>query len=116
MTPTETGEELDGPFDIDDFDDPSVATVARLDLGSVLIPMPDAGQVQVELSKLVLGRHPRRGIELLVDTGLCTYVLPEVPAMRLAIDAAAAIRSASRTDASSTSWSRIPLVATNAGA
>ena len=50
MTPTETGEELDGPFDIDDFDDPSVATVARLDLGSVLIPMPDAGQVQVELS------------------------------------------------------------------
>ncbi|HYJ54453.1 MAG TPA: DUF3710 domain-containing protein [Mycobacterium sp.] len=50
VTPTETGEELDGPFDIDDFDDPSVATVARLDLGSVLIPMPDAGQVQVELS------------------------------------------------------------------
>jgi poly(A) polymerase len=43
-------------------------------------------RVQVELSKLVLGRHPRRGIELLVDTGLCTYVLPEVPAMRLAID------------------------------
>ena len=30
--------------------------------------------------------HPRRGIELLVDTGLAEYVLPEVPAMRLAID------------------------------
>jgi len=43
-------------------------------------------RVQAELSKLLLGRHPRRGIELLVDTGLCTYVLPEVPAMRLAID------------------------------
>ena len=43
-------------------------------------------RVQVELSKLVLGRHPRRGIELLVDTGLCAHVLPEVPAMRLAID------------------------------
>jgi poly(A) polymerase len=43
-------------------------------------------RVQVELTKLVLGRHPRRGIELLVDTGLCEYVLPEVPAMRLAID------------------------------
>ena len=43
-------EELDGPFDIEDFDDPSVAELARLDLGSVLIPMPEAGQVQVELS------------------------------------------------------------------
>ncbi len=45
------GDELDGPFDIDDFDDPSVAAVARLDLGSVLIPMPEAGQVQVELTE-----------------------------------------------------------------
>ena len=43
--------ELEGPFDIDDFDDPSVAAVGRLDLGSVLIPMPEAGQVQVELSE-----------------------------------------------------------------
>ncbi len=45
------GDELDGPFDIEDFDDPSTAAVARLDLGSVLIPMPEAGQVQVELSE-----------------------------------------------------------------
>lgn len=44
-------DELEGPFDIDDFDDPSVAALARLDLGSVLIPMPDAGQVQVELNE-----------------------------------------------------------------
>ncbi|HZG90453.1 MAG TPA: CCA tRNA nucleotidyltransferase [Pseudonocardia sp.] len=43
-------------------------------------------RVQVELSKLVLGLHPRRGIELMVDTGLAEHVLPEVPAMRLAID------------------------------
>jgi poly(A) polymerase len=43
-------------------------------------------RVQVELSKLLLGAHPRRGIELMVDTGLCERVLPEVPAMRLAID------------------------------
>ncbi|MFC4950321.1 CCA tRNA nucleotidyltransferase [Pseudonocardia sp. GCM10023141] len=43
-------------------------------------------RVQVELSKLMLGGFPRRGIELLVDTGLAEYVLPEVPAMRLAID------------------------------
>ena len=44
-------DELDGPFDIDDFDDPAAAAVARLDLGSVLIPMPEAGQVQVELTE-----------------------------------------------------------------
>lgn len=47
----EDQEELQGPFDIDDFDDPSVAVLARLDLGSVLIPMPAAGQVQVELTE-----------------------------------------------------------------
>ncbi|HOB48367.1 MAG TPA: DUF3710 domain-containing protein [Mycobacterium sp.] len=41
----------DGPFDIEDFDNPEDALVARLDLGSVLIPMPAGGQVQVELSQ-----------------------------------------------------------------
>lgn len=44
-------DELDGPFDIDDFDNPAEATHARLDLGSVLIPTPEAGQVQVELTE-----------------------------------------------------------------
>ena len=44
-------EEADGPFDIDDFDDPKDAELARLDLGSVLIPMPEAGQLQVELTE-----------------------------------------------------------------
>jgi poly(A) polymerase len=43
-------------------------------------------RLQAELNKLIVGRHPRRGIELMVDTGLCELVLPEVPAMRLAID------------------------------
>jgi hypothetical protein len=45
-------DELDGPFDIDDFDDPSTAALARLDLGSVLVPMPEGGQVQVELTEV----------------------------------------------------------------
>jgi hypothetical protein len=44
-------EEVEGPFDIEDFDDPAVAELARLDLGSVLIPMPEAGQLQVELTE-----------------------------------------------------------------
>jgi len=41
----------DGPFDLEDFDDLDQAAVARLDLGSVLIPVPDAGQMQVELTE-----------------------------------------------------------------
>ncbi len=43
-------------------------------------------RVQAELTKLILGEGPRRGIELLVDTGVAEYVLPEVPAMRMEID------------------------------
>jgi poly(A) polymerase len=43
-------------------------------------------RVQAELTKLICGTHPRQGIELLVETGLAEYVLPEVPAMRLEID------------------------------
>jgi hypothetical protein len=43
--------ELDGPFDIEDFDDPAVAELARLDLGSVLMPMPEGSQLQVELTE-----------------------------------------------------------------
>lgn len=43
-------------------------------------------RVQAELSKLLCGYYPRRGVELLVDTGLADHVLPEVPAMRLEID------------------------------
>jgi len=45
-----------------------------------------AERVQAELSKLMLGARPERGIELLVDTTLADHVLPEVPAMRLEID------------------------------
>ncbi|HEX4704677.1 MAG TPA: CCA tRNA nucleotidyltransferase [Pseudonocardiaceae bacterium] len=45
-----------------------------------------AERIQAELSKLMLGGRPERGIELLVDTTLADHVLPEVPAMRLEID------------------------------
>ena len=43
-------------------------------------------RIQVEVSKLVLGAHPRRGLELLTDTGLAAVVLPELPALRMEID------------------------------
>jgi hypothetical protein len=51
VEPEGVDDELEGPFDIEDFDDPSAAAEGRLDLGSVLIPMPEAGQVQVELTE-----------------------------------------------------------------
>ena len=33
-------DDLEGPFDIEDFDDVAAAAAGRLDLGSVLLPMP----------------------------------------------------------------------------
>jgi hypothetical protein len=41
----------DGPFDIEDFDDAAGALEGRLDLGSVLVPLPPAAQLQVELTE-----------------------------------------------------------------
>jgi poly(A) polymerase len=43
-------------------------------------------RVAAELDKLMLGDDPVAGIELMVDTGMGEVVLPEIPALRLAID------------------------------
>jgi poly(A) polymerase len=45
-----------------------------------------AERVAAELDKLVLGADPAAGIDLMVETGLGDVVLPEVGAMRMAID------------------------------
>jgi poly(A) polymerase len=45
-----------------------------------------AERIQAELSKLLLGVHPRAGLTLLTDTGLADVVLPELPALRLERD------------------------------
>ena len=45
-----------------------------------------AERVAAELDKLVLGQDPVAGIEVMVDTGVGDVVLPEIGAMRLAID------------------------------
>ena len=52
---------------------------SRLDIVSV-------ERVRDERSKLLLSEQPRRGLTLLVDTGLADHVLPELPGMRLEID------------------------------
>jgi poly(A) polymerase len=50
------------------------------------IEIVSAERVRGELEKLLLAPHPRKGLTLLVDTGLASYVLPELPALRLEID------------------------------
>jgi poly(A) polymerase len=45
-----------------------------------------AERVQVELNKLLLGAYPRRGLEVLVDTGLAAVVLPELAALQMTTD------------------------------
>jgi poly(A) polymerase len=65
---------------------PAADLVAALTRMAGQLGRVTAERVQVELSKLVLGAHPRRGLELLVDTGLADVVLPELPALRMEID------------------------------
>jgi poly(A) polymerase len=43
-------------------------------------------RVQAELTALLLGEHPRAGLEILVDSGLADEVLPELPALALEVD------------------------------
>jgi poly(A) polymerase len=50
------------------------------------IQIVSAERVRDELSKLLLGAHPRAGLRVLVDTGLAQHVIPELPALSLEID------------------------------
>ena len=45
-----------------------------------------AERVRDELVKLLSTARPRRGLELLVETGIAGLVLPELPALRLEVD------------------------------
>ncbi|MFF8832072.1 CCA tRNA nucleotidyltransferase [Streptomyces sp. NPDC015131] len=50
------------------------------------IEIVSAERVRDEFNKLILSAHPRKGLGLLVDTGLAQRVLPELPALRLESD------------------------------
>jgi poly(A) polymerase len=50
------------------------------------IEIISAERVRDELVKLVCAPHPRRGLTLLVETGLADHVLPELPALALERD------------------------------
>jgi poly(A) polymerase len=62
------------------------------EVGTAIAEMVDrleivsAERVRDELIKLVQAPYPRRGLELLVNTGLAQRCLPELPALRLEID------------------------------
>ncbi len=64
-------------------DDEARAAIVAM---SERIAIVSAERVRDELSKLLLSAQPRRGLEVLVDTGLAAHVLPELPALRLEID------------------------------
>ncbi|MFJ1546816.1 CCA tRNA nucleotidyltransferase [Streptomyces sp. NPDC088246] len=50
------------------------------------IEIVSAERVREEFNKLLLSANPRKGLALLVDTGLAQQVLPELPALRLESD------------------------------
>jgi len=50
------------------------------------IAIVSAERVRDELVKLVCSPHPRRGLALVVETGLADFVLPELPALALERD------------------------------
>ncbi|MDQ6526402.1 CCA tRNA nucleotidyltransferase [Nocardioides sp. LHD-245] len=64
--------------------DPSVVR-AMTDMAD-RITIISAERVRDELVKLVCAPYPRRGLELLVETGLADQVLPELPALKLERD------------------------------
>lgn len=50
------------------------------------IDIISAERIQAEFTKLMLGKNPRKGLEVLVDSGLAEKVLPELPALKLEVD------------------------------
>ncbi|WP_435839176.1 CCA tRNA nucleotidyltransferase [Streptodolium elevatio] len=50
------------------------------------IDIVSAERVRDEFNKLVLSPHPRKGLLLLVETGIAARVMPELPMLRLELD------------------------------
>ncbi|MFI1952704.1 CCA tRNA nucleotidyltransferase [Streptomyces xinghaiensis] len=60
--------------------------VAAMTAMSGRIEIVSAERTREELNKLLLADRPRKGLTLLVDTGLAAHMLPELPALRLERD------------------------------
>jgi poly(A) polymerase len=50
------------------------------------ITIVSAERIRDELSRLLMGAHPRLGLHLLTETGLAEIILPELPALQLEVD------------------------------
>jgi len=61
-------------------------TLGAIERMSERIGIVSAERVRDELTKLLLGADPRRGLEILVNCSLADQVIPEVPALRLEAD------------------------------
>ncbi len=61
-------------------------TLGAIERMAERISIVSAERVRDELTKLMLGANPRRGLEILVDCSLADQVIPEVPALRLEVD------------------------------
>jgi len=64
--------------------DPSILAAIKAMTGRIEII--SAERIRDEFVKLIMSENPRIGIELLVETGLANYVLPEIPKLKLEID------------------------------
>lgn len=62
------------------------AVIAAMTAMRERLSIVSAERIRDELMKLLLTPAPRRGLELLVATGLAELVLPELPALRLEVD------------------------------
>jgi poly(A) polymerase len=67
-------------FDVDE------SAVTAMTAMADRLQIVSAERIQAELVKLLMSSQPRRGLELIVYTGLASQVLPELPALQLEID------------------------------
>ncbi|HZO68135.1 MAG TPA: CCA tRNA nucleotidyltransferase [Kribbellaceae bacterium] len=65
---------------------PDLAVVRAMTERARTLEIVSAERIRDELVKLVCAPDPRRGLDLLVQTGLADLVLPELPALRLEVD------------------------------
>jgi len=68
-----------------DFEIDSEVLTSIKDL-SQRIAIISAERVRDEFTKILMSPNPRRGITILVDTGLADIVIPEIPKLRLEVD------------------------------
>ena len=67
-------------FEIED------STLAAMKDMASRISIVSAERIRDEFTKLLMSNNPRRGISIMVDTGLAALVIPEIPKLKLEID------------------------------